>query len=197
MVVYAAAAALAALVGYGARTYFSEHVTLPPLVGDPSVPIGGPFDLVDHTGKPVTDRDYRGHLLLVFFGFTYCPDVCPTTLGAISEAMDILGKDADRVIPLFITIDPSRDTPDGMAEYVRHFHPAVIGLTGTPEQVAAVAKAYRVFYAYVPKPGAAEDEYDVDHSTTLYLMWPDGAYRTHMAHTTPAATIARRVLEHL
>lgn len=197
LVVYLAAAVLAAMAGYGARTLLTDPVHPMPALPDSPLPIGGPFTLVDHTGKTVTDRDFRGRFLLVFFGFTYCPDVCPTTLGALSEAIDLLGRDADRIVPLFITVDPGRDTPEGLAEYVRRFHPAIIGLTGTAEQVAAAAKAYRVYYAYVPKAGAGADDYDVDHTTILFLMGPDGAYRAHMGHTTPAATIARRVRERM
>src|SRR5918996_3071934 len=102
------------------------------------VQIGGPFALVDHTGHTVTDADYRGKLMLVFFGFTHCPDVCPTTLQEIASALDVLGDEAGRVQPLFITVDPERDTPEVMAGYVDLFHPGIVGLTGTPEQVASV-----------------------------------------------------------
>ena len=99
-------------------------------------PPSGPFALTDHTGKKVTDEDYRGKFMLIAFGYTYCPDVCPTGLQAMSVAMDSLGEQADWVQPIFITIDPERDTPEVMKEYVAAFHPSLIGLTGTPQQIA-------------------------------------------------------------
>lgn len=138
--------------------------------------VGGPFSLVDHTGRPVTDQDYAGRYMLVFFGFTFCPDICPTELQTIAQAMDQLAPDEqDRVQPLFITINPERDRPAALAEYVNLFHPRIVGLTGTPEQVAAVAKAYRVYYARSKEAGEGPD-YLMDHSTFVYLMGPDGRF---------------------
>jgi protein SCO1/2 len=116
--------------------------------------VGGPFALVDSEGRAVTDADFRGRFMLVYFGFTYCPDVCPTSLTYIAQALDRLGPDADKVVPVFITVDPERDTPEQLKEYVRHFHPKLVGLTGTPEQIAAAAKAYRVYFAKARVPGA-------------------------------------------
>ena len=139
------------------------------------VQVGGPFALVDHTGRPVTDATWRGRWMLVYFGYTYCPDVCPTELQTIAAALDALGKQAAQVAPIFITIDPERDTPGHLAEYVKLFDDRLVGLTGTPEQIAAVARAYRVYYAKVTPNDSAG--YLMDHSSFLYLMGPDGTLR--------------------
>jgi protein SCO1/2 len=159
--------------------------------------VGGPFDLVDHEGRAVTDADYRGRLMIVYFGFTYCPDVCPTGLTAIAQAIDLLGADAVNVAPLFITVDPERDTPEQLKEYVRHFHPRLIGLTGAPEKIAAAAKAYRVYYAKARSPGAPADEYTMDHTSIVYLMGRDGKFLAHFSHGTEPKAIADRVRAHL
>src|SRR3990170_5691873 len=124
--------------------------------------IGGPFTLIDQTGKPVTDRDFRGRYMLVFFGFTHCPDICPAELQVIARALDRLGDKAAKVVPILITLDPERDTPKVMADYVKSFGPNFVGLTGSPEAIAAAAKAYRVAYAKVENKGSASD-YSVDH----------------------------------
>lgn len=141
---------------------------------------GGPFTLVDHTGRAVTDRDFRGSFLLVFFGYTHCPDVCPATLAEVSATLKALDEDARHVRPLFITVDPERDTPGVLASYVRAFHPAIVGLTGTPEQIRAVTKAYKAHYAKVPLKSDGKHghplRYSVDHSAFVYLMGPDGAF---------------------
>lgn len=159
------------------------------------VSIGGPFSLVDHTGKPVTDKDYAGKYKLVFFGFTFCPDICPTELQVLAQAMDALGDDAARVQPLFISIDPQRDTPAQLAEYVAMFHPSITGLTGTPEQVAAVAKAYRVYYAKAP--GGNGDDYLMDHSTFTYLMGPDGQFLKVLPRGTSPDEIVQSIRSYL
>jgi len=135
--------------------------------------IGGPFNLIDHTGKAVTDKDFLGRNLLVFFGFTFCPDVCPSGLQVISAALDQLGPQAQNVTPVFITIDPARDTPEKMAAYVSSFHPRLIGLTGSAADVAAAIKAYRVYAKKVPGDGNPAD-YTMDHSSVAYLMGRDG-----------------------
>ena len=151
----------------------------PPSAGGVALPggvtIGGPFSLTDGDGRAVTEADFRGKLALVFFGFTFCPDVCPTELQAVAQAMDLLGPQAGEVRPLFITVDPERDTPAKMKEYVALFHPAITGLTGTPAQVAQAARAWRVYYAKVTPPGASD--YLMDHSAFTYLMGVDGALR--------------------
>jgi protein SCO1/2 len=163
----------------------------------PRPAVGGPFDLVDHEGRAATDADFRGRLMIVFFGFTYCPDVCPTALTAIAQALDLLGADAVNVAPLFITVDPERDTPEQLKEYVRHFHPRLIGLTGTPEKIAAAAKAYRVYYAKARAANAPPDEYTMDHTSIVYLMGRDGKFLAHFSHGTEPKAIADRARSHL
>ncbi len=140
----------------------------------------GPFSLIDHHGRAVTDRDYLGSYMVVFFGYTHCPDVCPMDLAIISQAMELLGDKAVRVRPLFITVDPQRDTPRVMAEYVSNFHPRLVGLTGTPEQVARAARVYRIQYRkFFPAPTGQQDgpekaNYFMDHSAATILIGPDG-----------------------
>lgn len=137
--------------------------------------IGGPFTLINAEGKQVTDRDFLGKYMLIFFGYTFCPDVCPTTLGKMAAALDKLGAKADRVQPLFITIDPRRDTPSVLGDYTKAFSPRLIGLTGTTEQVATVEKEYRV-YAAEHRTGNGPNDYTMDHSGIVYLMGPDGRF---------------------
>jgi protein SCO1/2 len=160
--------------------------------------IGGPFALTDHTGRAVTDADFKGAHMLVYFGFTFCPDVCPTTLQTVGLALDRLGALADRVRPVFVTVDPERDSPAVLGEYVRHFHPRLVGLTGSAAQIAAIAKAYRLYYAEAPaSDGGGPDDYTMDHSSILYLIGPDGVFVTHFAHGTSAEALARGLSEHL
>ena len=157
--------------------------------------IGGSFTLVDGTGATRTDEDFRGRLMLVYFGFTYCPDVCPTELQAMGQAVDLLGEKADSVQPIFITIDPERDTPQMVGQYVESFHPRMVGLTGTPEQVAAAAKAYRVYYRKAEVEGSSD--YLMDHSSIVYLMGRDGKFLTHFSHGTSPQDMAKGISKHL
>jgi protein SCO1 len=143
------------------------------LVTTPTAAVGGPFRLTDQDGKPLTDQDLKGRPFLVFFGFTHCPDVCPTTLFEVSEVLRRLGPDADRVRALFITIDPERDTPDKLKDYLSSFDPHLIGLTGDPEAIAVTTKAYRVYTKKVPLEGGA---YTMDHTTIVYLMDKEGRF---------------------
>ena len=154
--------------------------------------IGGPFALVDGNGATITERDFAGRHMLVSFGFTSCPDVCPTLLITVGQTLDALGDDAAALQALFITVDPERDTPDVVAAYVKNFHPDLVGLSGSVEQVAAAAAAYRIYYAKVPNPDAAAGDtldYSIDHSAYLYLMGPDGAYLSHFTHRTTVEEI--------
>lgn len=158
--------------------------------------IGGPFTLVDHTGKSVTEADFRGRFMLVYFGFTYCPDVCPTALSTMAGALDIIGAAAVRVVPVFVSVDPERDTPEQLDMYVRHFHPSLVGLTGSAEQVAVAAKAFRVYYAKVEEEGLDEDEYNMDHTSNIYLMGPNGKFLTHFSGpATSPETMAAGILD--
>ncbi len=154
--------------------------------------IGGPFTLTDHAGKRVSDRDFRGKYMLVFFGFTLCPDVCPSGLQVVAAAIDKLGPKGEAVTPILITLDPERDTPARLASYVQSFHPRLVGLTGTPAEIDAVAKAYRVYAKRVDDPKSTAG-YTIDHSTFVYLMGPDGAYVTHFTHATPVDVMAARL----
>lgn len=137
--------------------------------------IGGPFNLVDGDGKPVTEKNFAGKYMLVYFGFTYCPDVCPTTLNQVADALDRLGPKADRVVPVFITVDPKRDTPIVVKEFAAAFSPRLIGLTGSAEQLGKAARAYRVYFAE-RRTGTGPNDYTMDHSSILYLMGPNGAF---------------------
>src|ERR1700730_12557407 len=158
-------------------------------------PIGGPFDLVDHAGNRRTDADFRGKFLLVYFGFTYCPDVCPTDLLAIGLTLDRLGAGAEAVQPLFITVDPERDTPEHLAKYVPFFHPRLIGLTGNADQIRKVASAYRAYFAKVAISSSAE--YTVDHSSFIYLMDRNGQYLGFFPPGTSAERMAEVIRLHL
>jgi cytochrome oxidase Cu insertion factor (SCO1/SenC/PrrC family) len=158
--------------------------------------IGGPFSLTDQTGRPVTDADYRGRHMLIYFGFTFCPDVCPTELQVMATALDQLGRQADQVQPLFITVDPDRDTPSQLAGYVSQFHPRMAGLTGTPEQIAAAARAYRVYYSKVPNK-ENDGYYTMDHSSFVYLMSPDGRFLEAFAHGTTPDKMAQGIRAHI
>ncbi len=160
------------------------------------VKIGAPFTLVDHDGKTRSDGDFRGEYLLVFFGYTYCPDVCSTALSDMALALDALGDKAAKVRPLFITVDPARDTPERLKPYVVNFHPRLVGLTGTEEAVTGAAKAYRVYFAK-SKAEATPGEYLMDHTSIIYLMGPDGRYLTHFSPGTSAKTMAARIRENL
>lgn len=156
------------------------------------VMIGGPFTLTDQTGKRVTDKDYRGKFMLIYFGFTFCPDVCPTALQVMSAALDKLGPKADRFVPILITVDPERDTPAQLALYVPSFHPRMVGLTGSAAEIEAVTKAYRVYARKVEDPKSTAG-YTMDHSSIIYVMGPDGEYRTHFTHTTNVDAMADRL----
>jgi protein SCO1/2 len=136
-------------------------------------PIGGPFKLTDQTGRPRSDSEFRGHLMIVYFGYTFCPDVCPTDLQAITQALNALGPLAREVQPIFITIDPERDTKV-LAEYVSAFHPSLIGLTGSPAEIRKVANSYKAFYTRVSDERTGE--YSIDHSGVIYLMGRNGEY---------------------
>jgi protein SCO1/2 len=135
--------------------------------------IGGPFHLTDQNGRPVNDEDFRGKPFLVFFGYTHCPDVCPTTLFDVSEVLRRLGPDADKTAALFITVDPERDTPGTLKDYLGSFDPHLRGITGAPDAVAAVAKEFRVYYKKVPTENG---DYSMDHTAIVYLMDKNGHF---------------------
>ncbi len=156
----------------------------------------GQFSLIDQLGKPVTDEDFRGKFMLVFFGYTFCPDVCPMDLQIIAQAMDEMGKAGDRVQPIFISIDAARDTPEIIAEYTSHFHPRLIGLTGSPRQTATAAWNYGAVSMKIIDENNPE-EYTVNHSALTYLLGPDGRFVAAFEHNTDYQTMARGILQHL
>ena len=139
------------------------------------IKVGGPFHLIDQNGKPVSDRDLHGRYVLIYFGYSFCPDVCPTTLAVMADALDRLGDQAGRIVPLFITVDPARDTPGVLKKYMAAFGPRFVGLTGDAK---AIAQAESVFHVYAVRralgPAKPDGNYAMDHSSVLYLMGPDG-----------------------
>jgi len=153
--------------------------------------IGGPFQLTDQTGHTVTDQSFRGQFMLLYFGYGFCPDVCPTELANMATALDIMGPKAESVAPVFITVDPERDTPEFLADYVVNFHPRLIGLTGTPENIRAVASAYKVYFAKSRK--SAGDDYLMDHTSFVYLMGPDGKFLTMFRGQTDPKKMAETI----
>jgi protein SCO1/2 len=168
------------------------------LYGKPDVPqaaaIGGPFTLTDQNGRTVTDKDFRGKPLLVFFGFTHCPDFCPTTMFEVSEIIKALGPDSDRVRALFITIDPERDTPAALKDYLSSFDPRISALTGDSETIAAVAKSYRAIYRRVALP---EGGYTMDHTIIVYLMGKDGRFISPFSLKRTTAQSAAELRKHI
>jgi protein SCO1/2 len=157
--------------------------------------VGGPFNLTDQTGKQRTDTEFRGKLLIVYFGYTTCPDICPTDLMQIGLAIDQLGAAGKDVQPIFISVDPERDTPEVLAQYVSSFHPRLIGLTGTPQQIRSVADAYKAYYAkYVPEGGGV---YLIDHTGFTYLMGRSGEYLGFFPPGSSADRMVEIVRQHL
>jgi protein SCO1 len=161
--------------------------------GTNSVTFGGPFTLTASDGSTKTDESFRGRWMLVYFGYTHCPNICPMTLSAISRALDTLGPLGANVQPVYITIDPERDTPEQMGEYTRAFDSRIVGLTGTPQAIALVAKKYRVFYEKVA--GQTRDDYSMMHSSYIYVMDPNGRYVTLITQSEDPAAIVERMRE--
>lgn len=193
----AAFAALGLVVLISAAAYFYWHRdgASPGATRAGLTAIGGPFALTDQNGRTVTDRDYRGKFMLVYFGYTFCPDACPTALLQIGQALDRLGPSGDAVQPIFITIDPARDTQEQLKSYAANFHPRLVALTGTPAQIAQVAKAYRVYYAKAADSGTTD--YLMDHTSIIYLMDREGGYLTHFTHLSTPDQIATAIRKYL
>lgn len=168
--------AMAAALLAGAAALAAIAVVLWPRGGEVAVSpsaVGGPFKLTDQDGRTVTEADFKGKPFLVFFGFTHCPDICPTALFDMSETFRRLGPDAENASALFITVDPERDTPEKLKEYLQSFHPRISALTGTQAEIEAVTKAYKAYAKKVPLDAG---EYTVDHSAIVYLMDRDGRF---------------------
>lgn len=184
-----AVTAILAVIAAGAALWAFFNAPTQQTTASGTATVGGPFTLVNQHGQTVTDETFRGRWMLVFFGFTHCPDVCPTALNDMSSVLAELGAAADKLQPIFITVDPERDTVEAMSQYVANFDPRIVALTGTPEQIAQAAKAYRVYYKKVPQG----DEYTMDHTGILYLMDPQGRFITHFTPNTPPADMATRI----
>jgi protein SCO1/2 len=185
---------LGAVIGLG--VLIATQPTGPKTQTSGTALIGGPFTLTNQDGKRVTEKDFKGKHSLVFFGFTHCPDICPAELQVISEALDQLGDKADEVTPIFVTVDPARDTPEALKTYLSNFGDQFVGLTGSEEEIAKVAKEYRVVYKVHKEDGDAEN-YNVDHSAIVYLMGPDGSYVEHYSYGTGADEMAESLKRYL
>lgn len=159
----------------------------------PEIGIVSRYLLMDSKGRAVSDQDFRGSFQLITFGYTFCPDICPTTLAEISLVMEKLGSRAEQLQPLFVTVDPERDTPEVLRRYTAYFHPRIIGLTGSPDLVRRVADHFKVRYEKHWEPGAEKDKYSVDHSAGMYLLGPDGGFLGKFAYATPPQDVANRI----
>jgi len=158
---------------------------------------GGPFSLTDEHGQRITQEAYAGKFMLVYFGYSYCPDICPTDLTVMAAALDALGEGGERIQPLLISVDPRRDTPEALEEFTDAFHPNLIGLTGTEAEVAAAAKAYRVHRRKFQMEGMSGDDYLVDHSTLTYLMGPDGRFVTMFPRGTTVEKMVKTLRKYI
>lgn len=198
-------AGIALLIGIGIGFYqvsqdvaqvknISAKVTNTPM-DVAGVQIGGAFTLTDHNGNTVTDKAYSGQYKLIYFGFTYCPAICPTELQKISQVLRDLGEQAEQIQPLFITVDPERDTPEVMREYVKLFHPKIIGLSGEPEQIAPVLKNYKIYANKVEDEDMSD--YTMDHSSLIYLMDEDNNLKSVYRIEDDAAFILKDIKSHL
>lgn len=190
--VFAAGLLILAIGGYA--WYASQG---PAVTGSGTALIGGPFELVDQNGHQRRDSDFTGRYRLIYFGYTFCPDICPATLLTMVEALDVLAEDdpelARKTVPIFITVDPERDTVAALKAYAPNFGPDLVALTGTPEQVAAAAKVYRVYYRKAESDSASD--YLMDHSSFVFFMEPDGGYLTHFSHAASAEEMAAKLAD--
>lgn len=170
----------------------------PPPATNLPITFGGPFALVDEDGAPRTDKDFARRFVLVYFGYITCPDICPANLSTLAAALDKLGAAGRRVQPLFITVDPARDTPARLKAFTAKFHPRLIGMTGSESQIKAAARSYRVSRGKVPMPDPGDSGgYLILHSPTTYLMGPDGRFLTLFPHDTDANVMAKALAKYV
>jgi len=189
---------IGALAGAAALVLTREPPSSRAVITTGKADIGGPFSLTAQDGKTVTDQDFRGRYMLVFFGFTNCPDICPTELQVMSNALEALGPKAEKVVPIFITLDPERDTPEVVGNYVKNFGSNFVGLSGSPKAVAEAAKAYRVAYSKFEYKGKDGNYgYSIDHSAFVYLMGPDGEFIEVFNYGTPAEKMSETLRSYL
>jgi protein SCO1/2 len=186
-----ASALVAAVIAYGAVWAVSTRSDAPRTATLPV--LGGPFKLTDQDGRVVTDADFHGKWVLLYFGYTHCPDACPTAFNTIAEALDQLGSRREKIQPLFITLDPERDTPAVLREFTDAFRAGIVGLTGSPAQIEAVAKEYRIDYKKRPDP--ENNDYSIDHTSIIFLISPQGQTLSLFSHETPPDRMARRIKE--
>ncbi len=194
LAILAIAALSASVVMHATVEAQDEADVLPPVLESL---FGGPFSLVDHTGTPRSDEDFRGKFMLIYFGYASCPSICPTNLQHMAEAIDELDDAAENIVPIFVSIDPDRDRPAILQDYVSHFGERFIGLTGSEAQIRVVAKAYRVHRRKVVEADADARDYLVDHASITYLIGPDGKFRTLFPHDTAGKVMAERIAHYL
>jgi protein SCO1/2 len=183
--------AFLALMSAGSLAWAQSSPPAAPAASE-AEPIGGSFMLVDQNGRAVSDEDFRGSFLLIAFGYTNCPDVCPTTLMTMASALNAMGPDAKAIRPIFISVDPARDTPARLKEYVESFGDNFVGLTGPEAYVASVARKFRISIAKTPSPSGG---YSVDHTAGLFLVGPDGAFIKRFGYDMPARDLAASLSE--
>jgi protein SCO1/2 len=180
----------------GAFTFFvvksyQHKQEITSVIKESPVPIGGPFKMTNHLGQVTTHKDFPNKYLLVYFGYTFCPDICPTALQSLTMALNDLGTRAQKFQPLFVTVDPQRDQIQNLSEFVKDFHPSLIALRGTPQQTKQLADAYKIYYAVV---NPEEEHYLIDHTSLIYVMNPKGEYVTHFRHNT-SVTEMKKILK--
>jgi len=178
-----------------AHPSLAADLTTEQMPADSEPSISSRYLLMDANGRAVSNQDFRGRFQLLTFGYTYCPDICPTTLAEMAMVISRLGKEADALQALFITVDPERDTAATLRDYLAFFDPRIIGLSGSPALVRKAAESFKVRYEKVREPGAPEDQYAVDHSAGMYLIGPDGRFIRKFAYAMPAAQIAEQIHE--
>lgn len=172
----------------------TAHMEKPDL-SNPTISIGGPFTLTNQYGKPVHNTDFRGKVMLVFFGFTHCPDICPVSVATLSKTMELLGARSPNVVPVFITVDPKRDTPGAMKEYLANFDKRIVGLTGADAQIKEAADAYKVYFS--PTAHKKGEDYMVSHSGIIYMMGKHGEYVQHFPYDAKPEEIVQAVQGYL
>ncbi len=198
---YLGLAVLVVVVGFALRFYITPPGAPLP-AGGPAAratppPVRGPFSLINQHSEKVTEANFKGRHMLIFFGYTFCPDICPTVLTSVSQALEQLGPQAEKVQPLFVTVDPLRDTPAQLKMYLDHFDQRIMGLTGTAQQVERAKSAYKVYATKVDQSSDDPEDYLMNHASTLYLMGPEGKFEAFFGHTAEPQEIAKRIKEFL